>query len=168
MNLSMNKPKMNKKIQSESNRKSEPSIEHNFDSDILFNIKKYLKKKYQIPINQIKIDHSIKFTAKGYEILGKMNNIEISNTAKLNPVHTPDIIITDKNKIVLIIEQDGKIHESEKVIKKDYNRNRHYTKAEIPFIIINSEKLRLMKKTCQTYLEEELKKYDHELYSLNQ
>ena len=153
----MKKAIINKKIQARSNRKSTHLIKDNWDSDILFQIKKYLKRKYHIPTNQIKIEHSIKFTDNDYKIMGKLTYIKISNITKSFLIHTPDIIITDKNKIPkLIIEQDGKIHDDDKIVKKDQKRNKHYGKAGIPFIIINSKKLRTLKKTYQVYLDEEI------------
>ena len=48
------------------------------------------------------------------KIMGKLTYIKISNITKSFLVHTPDIIITDKNETPkLIIEQDGKIHDDD-------------------------------------------------------
>ena len=161
----MKKSIINKKIQAKLNKKSTLSIKDNLDSDILFQIKKYLKKKYHIPTNQIRIGHSIKFTDNDCKIMGKLTYIKISNITKSFLVHTPDIIITDKNETPkLIIEQDGKIHDDDKIMIKDQKRNKHYVKARIPFIIINSKKLRTSKKTYQVYLDEEIEKTGINLY----
>ena len=164
----MKKSIINKKIQAKSNRKSTLSIKNNLDSDILFQIKKYLKKKYHIPTNQIKIGYSIKFTDNDCKIIGKLTYIEISNIAKSFLMHTPDIIITDKDETPkLIIEQDGKIHDDDKIVKKDQKRNKHYDKAGIPSIIINSKKLKMLKKTYQVYLDEEIEKMGINLYVIS-
>ena len=98
----MKKAIINKKIQARSNRKSTHLIKDNWDSDILFQIKKYLKRKYHIPTNQIKIEHSIKFTDNDYKIMGKLTYIKISNITKSFLIHTPDIIIFSGKTVPLI------------------------------------------------------------------
>lgn len=159
----MKKSRSYNEVRGKSSKKSKYHTEGNLDSNILFQIAKHLKKKYHMPWNQIKIENAIKFTDNYYEIVGKKEYIEISNIAKSFLVHTPDIIITDKHEVPkLIIEQDGKKHDDEKNMMKDRRRNKHYAKAGIPLIIINFKKLRKIKKTYQTYLDEEIEKMNIE------
>ena len=67
----MKKSKSYNEVQEKSNKKSKFHTKDNLDSNILFQIAKYLKKKYHMPWNQIKIENSIKFTNNYYEIIGK-------------------------------------------------------------------------------------------------
>ena len=123
------------------------------DSDILFKIKKYLRKEYHIPFDRIKIENAIQITRKRCVLLGRLTREEISRVKGL--VRTPDIIITDgNNKPWLIIEQDGRIHESEMQMKKDKTRSRHYRYAGIPCIVLNTNKIRSARKKPCTYLDE--------------
>ena len=65
--------------------------------------------------------------------MGKLTYIKISNITKSFLVHTPDIIITDKNETPkLIIEQDGKIHDDDKIMIKDQKRISIMLKQEYP------------------------------------
>ena len=127
------------------------------DSDILFKIKQYLRKEYHIPFDRIKIEHAIQITRKGCVLLGRLTREEISRIKGL--VRTPDIIITDGNgKPWLIIEQDGRIHESEMKIKKDKTRSRHYRYAGIPCIVLSTKKIRSERKKPCVYLDEMMQK----------
>ena len=58
----------------------------------------------------------------------------------------------------LIIEIDGKIHNSEDVIIRDKKRNKHYEEQKIPFIIINTPLLKKKKKNIFEYIDEEMEK----------
>ena len=127
------------------------------DFDILFKIKQYLRKKYRIPFDRIKIEHAIQITRKRCVLLGRLTREEISRIKGL--VRTPDIIIIDGNgKPWLIIEQDGRIHESEMQMKKDKTRSRHYRYAGIPCIVLNTKKIRFERKKPCTFLDEMMQK----------
>ena len=127
------------------------------DSDILFKIKQYLRKKYHIPFDRIKIENAIQITRKRCILLGRLTREEISRIKGL--VRTPDIIIIDGNdKPRLIIEQDGRIHESEMQMKKDKTRSSHYRYAGIPCIVLNTKKIRSERKIPCTYLDEMMQK----------
>ena len=127
------------------------------DSDILFKIKQYLRKEYRIPFDRIKIENAIQITRKGCVLLGRLTREEISRIKGL--VRTPDIIIIDGNgKPWLIIEQDGRVHESEMQMKKDKTRSRHYRYAGIPCIVLNTKKIRSERKKPCTYLDEMMQK----------
>ena len=157
------KSRIHKKIQAKP-KKNKVIDNDKLDSDVLFDIAKYLRKKHHILMSRIKIEYSIKFTHTGYKILDKKTHMEISNIVKKYSVRTPDIIVLDKNKILkLIIEQDGKSHESESQIKKDKKRNNLYTKAGIPFIIISTKQLKSKKKAWHSYLDDKLAELDIEL-----
>ena len=123
------------------------------DSDVLFKIKKYLRKEYHIPFDRIKIEHAIQITHGHCVMLRRLTRDKIAQNK--GPVRTPDIIVTDGNgKPWFIIEQDGRIHDSGVQIKKDKTRSRHYSYAGIPCIILNTKKIRSEKKKPCTYLDE--------------
>ena len=129
------------------------------DSDILFKIKKCLRKEYHIPFNRIKIEHAIQITRGGCVLLGRLTREKISQTKGL--VRTPDIIITDgSGKPQCIIEQDGEIHESERQMKKDKTRSRHYGYAGIPCIVLNTKKIRAERKKPYIYLDEMMRRIE--------
>ena len=113
----------------------------NPDSGIVFKIKQYLRKEHRIPFAQIKTECTVRFTRSGCELLGTLNFEEISRIRGL--VHTPDIVATGKDgKPLFIIEQDGRIHEFERLVKKDKMRNRHYAKAGIPYAVLSTQEIR--------------------------
>ena len=90
-------------------------------------------------------------------MLGRLTREKISQTKGL--VRTPDIIVTDGNgKPWFIIEQDGRIHESERQVKKDKTRNRHYGYAGIPCIVLNTKKIRTERKKPYIYLDEMMRR----------
>lgn len=125
------------------------------DSGILFQIKKYLRKEHQIPSDQIKIDHAVRITRGGCKLLGRLRREEISQACGI--IHTPDITVTDKGgKPLFIIEQDGRIHESERQMKKDKARKRHYAYAGIPCIVLNTKEIGATGMIPATYLDKEL------------
>ena len=127
------------------------------DSDVLFKIKKYLRKEYHIPFDRIKIEHAIQITRGHCVMLGRLTREKISQTKGL--VRTPDITVTDGNgKPWFIIEQDGRIHESERQVKKDKTRNRHYGYAGIPCIVLNTKKIRAERKKPYIYLDEMMRR----------
>ena len=124
----------------------------NLDSDILFKIKQYLRKEHHIQFDQIKIDHTIRITEGRCEILRKLTRAQIKRTGGL--IHTPDIIVTrEDGEPWFIIEQDGKIHDSETHIKKDQTRNQNYKYANIPYIILSSKKIREANMKPGVYLD---------------
>ena len=133
------------------------------DSDILFNIAKYLRKRYGVPQQQIKIDYAIRITGKTVEVLGSMTYEEISRIHGL--IHTPDVMVLDGEGVpVLIIEQDGKSHDSEDHALKDEARNEHYKRTEIPFIIMKTSVIRALGVTRAKYLDSEMAQWGWRSY----
>ena len=125
------------------------------DSDILFNIAKHLRKRYKIPQGRIKIEHAIRITGGGAEVLGPMTYEKISYVRGL--VHTPDVMVVDgEGKPVLIIEQDGRSHDSEEGAERDRLRNSHYGRAGIPFIAMKTSAIRSSGATPAEYLDGEM------------
>ena len=127
------------------------------DSGIVFKIKQYLRKEWQIPSGQINIEHAVRITRGGCEMLGPLSREGISQAGGL--IHTPDIIVTDNDgHPQLIIEQDGRIHESEKQMKKDRARNGHYAHAGIPYIVLNTKEIRSARVIPAKYLDRKMEK----------
>lgn len=127
------------------------------DSNIVFKIKQYLRKEHKIPFIRILTECSIRFYTSGYDILGTLKPWQIERTKGL--VHTPDIAVTDgTGNILLIVEQDGKIHESADIAARDRNRNYHYAKADIPHIILRSCEIRSSGLCMAKCLDGELEK----------
>ena len=127
------------------------------DSDILFKIKKYLRKEHHIRFKQIKIEHAIQTTRGHCVILGNLTRAKIAQIR--GRVRTPDIIVIDENdRPWFIIEQDGRIHDSRTQMRKDETRHRIYREAGIPYIILNTKKIRSEKKNLGTYLDEMMHK----------
>lgn len=116
------------------------------DSDIIFKIKKYLRKEHKIRASQILTECCILFHAKGYKLLGALDLNQIGQIRGL--VHTPDITVTDgAGCILFVVEQDGKIHESMDLAARDRLRNGHYAKAGIPYVVLSSSEIR-SSRTC--------------------
>ena len=129
----------------------------NSDSDILFKIKKYLRKEHKIPFSQILTECGILFYAGGYELLGTLKPWQIGRIRGL--VHTPDVAVTDgAGSLLLVIEQDGRIHESADVEARDRLRNGHYAKAGIPYIALKSSEIRSSRTSMAETLDEGLEK----------
>ena len=127
------------------------------DSDILFKIKQYLRKEHQIPFEQIKIEFAVRITRGNCELLGQLDREEISHIQGL--IHTPDVIVTDKgDKPLFIIEQDGRIHESEEQMKKDAARGKHYAYASIPCIVLSTKEIRSTGMIPAAYLDREMER----------
>ena len=125
------------------------------DSDILFNIAEHLKRRFKIPRGRVKIDHAIQITGRHAKVLGQLTLEEISYVRGI--VHTPDVMVVDaENKPELIVEQDGRSHETEERAEKDRRRNSHYERAGIPFIIIKSSVIKSKNVTLAEYLNGEL------------
>ena len=55
--------------------------------------------------------------------------------------------------IRFVIEQDGRIHESEKAAKRDEARNRHYAAAGIPCIVPSTRAVRSEGVSAAEYLD---------------
>ena len=122
------------------------------DSEIVFKIKQYLRKEYQIDFSRIKTDCIIKFTGLGYKLLGPEVKRRVGGL-----IHTPDIAITDEHDgLVAVIEQDGRIHDTKKHTKKDEERNQHYINAGIPLIVLNSSVIRAEETSLDSYLDREM------------
>ena len=127
------------------------------DSDILFNIAEYLKRRFKIPREWVKIEHTILIAGKHTKVLGQLTLEEISFIRGI--VHTPDVTVVDgENKPILIVEQDGWSHESEERAEKDRRRNRHYERAGIPFIVMKSSVIKSKNVTPAEYLNSELER----------
>ena len=123
----------------------------------MFGIAKYLRKRYHIPFNRIKIEHSIRITGKKVKVLGPVGYGRISRIRGL--VHTPDVMVVDEEGApMLIIEQDGKSHDSEERALKDEGRNAHYRGAGIPFIIMKTSVIIYLGVTPAAYLDSEMKR----------
>lgn len=127
------------------------------DSGIIFKIKQYLRKEYQIDFVRIKTDCAIKFTGRGYKLLEPAGCTARRWLGGL--IHTPDIAITDEHGgLVAVIEQDGRIHDTRKHAEKDEVRNRHYGNAGIPLIVISSSVIRAEKTSLGAYLDREMRR----------
>ena len=129
----------------------------NPDSDMVFKIKQYLRKEHKIPFPQILTECSILFHANVYKLLGTLKPWQIGRIRGL--VHTPDVAVTDSaGSLLLVIEQDGRIHESADVAARDKLRNRHYAKAGIPCIVLKSSEIRSSQTCMAEALDEGLEK----------
>ncbi len=129
------------------------------DSAILFNIAEHLKRRFKIPRGRVKIDHTILITGKHAKVLGQLTPEEISLYRGI--VHTPDVmVINAENEPELIVEQDGRSHESEERAEKDRRRNSHYERAGIPFIIMKSSVIKSKNVTPAEYLNSELERLE--------
>ena len=127
------------------------------DSDIVFKIKKYLRKEHEIPFYQILTECSIRFHAGRYELLGTLKLWQIGRIKGL--VHTPDVAVTDGvRNLLFVIEQDGRIHESTDVAARDMLRNGHYAKAGIQCIVLKSSEIRSSKTCIAETLDRELER----------
>lgn len=126
------------------------------DSDIIFKIKQHLRKAHGIRAGRIKTEHAIGIPRGGQAVLlgpAKRRKAKLSWGA----VRTPDIVVVDGDGgIWFVIEQDGRIHESGKVAKKDEARNRHYAAACIPCIVLRTEAIRSEGVTAAEYLDREM------------
>ena len=127
-----------------------------YDSDVLFNIKKYLRKEHHIPFERIKIGYTVRISHGRCVLLGRLTYEKISRVKGL--LHTPDIIITDADgRPYIVIEQDGRIHDTTLQLQKDLARNRHYRYAGILYIVLNTKKIRSEKKIPGVYLDDALR-----------
>ena len=139
-----------------SRRPQEVSDGGKSDDVIVFNIQKYLNKNYGIPFSQIELKCTIKLGTNWYKLLGRQTREEISQIHAL--IHTPDVTVTNVDgNLWFVIEQDGRIHETKEVIKKDEKRNQHYTKAGIQCIVLNTKKIRSSKMSNGEYLDVKMK-----------
>lgn len=130
------------------------------DSDDIFTIVRYLRKRHGIRMFQIKQECTVEFADHGCRICGEHMPLRaITRLARTRLIHTPDIVVTDRGgEIGLIIELDGKIHETEDVAARDQRRNEHYANFGIPFIVISSSRLKRERKNAFTYLDEEIER----------
>lgn len=127
------------------------------DSDIVFKIKQYLRKEYQIDFARIKTDCIIKFMDQGYKLPESAGRMARRRPSGL--IHTPDIAIIDEHGgLVVVIEQDGRIHDTKKHAKRDEARNRHYINAGIPLIVLNSSIIRTEETSLGAYLDREMRR----------
>ena len=125
------------------------------DSDVIFKIKQHLRKVHGIPAGQIKTEYAIGISKGGNTVLGPAKRRK--STLAWGAVRTPDIVVVDGDgKIWFVIEQDGRIHESGKVAKRDETRNRHYATAGIPCVIMSTRAIRTEGITAAEYLDLEM------------
>lgn len=125
------------------------------DSDIIFKIRQHLRKAHRIPADRIKTEHAVRIYKDGYAVLKPARDGRTPRSRGL--VHAPDIIVLDdEDRIWFVIEQDGRIHESDKVAKRDEERNRHYAAAGIPCIVMNTEAIRSEGVPAAEYLDREM------------
>lgn len=129
----------------------------NPDANVLFAIKKFLAKTYRIQFQRILIEHAIRITSKGCVMLGRLSYHDIAFVRGI--VRTPDITVVDgEGSPVLVIEQDGRVHDSAEMAKKDAARNACYVWAGIPCIVLNTQKIRSTNMTTAEYLTGEMAK----------
>ena len=137
--------------------KNHRGIKGHVDSDIIFNIKKHLRKVHMIPFSQILIERRILFHAGGYKLLEPRKPRQPGRIKGL--VHTPDLVVTDGlESILFVVEQDGKIHDSPVFAAKDGQRNQHYSEAGIPYVILKTSKIRSRRMSIAEFLDRELER----------
>ena len=133
------------------------SASSNPDSDVIFKIKKYLRKEHKISFSQILTECGIRFRSGRYELLGTLRPWQIGRIRGL--VHTPDVAVTDgAGSLLFVIEQDGRIHESADIEARDRVRNGHYAKAGIPCIVLKSSEIRSSRKCMAETLDDGLER----------
>ncbi len=127
------------------------------DSDIVFKIKKYLRKEHKIRASQILIECRVLFRAGGYKLLGTH---KIGQTEWIKGlVHTPDLAVTDgAGGLLFVVEQDGMIHESAALAIRNRLRNGHYAKAGIPCVVLKSSEIRSSRTCMAERLDRELER----------
>lgn len=127
------------------------------DSEIIFKIGQHLKKVHGIPADRIKTEHAVRIYKGGYVVLKPTRHGGAPRSKGL--VHAPDIIVLDdRDRIRFVIEQDGRIHESDKVARKDEQRNRHYAAAGIPCIVLSTRAIRSEGVSAAEYLDREMER----------
>ena len=139
-------------------RTPDTDVDRKYDSDAIFAIVKHVRKHYDVRMDQIKQECTVELTGHGCKIHGEhMTLLEISALSKRHHIHTPDIVVTDKDgEPKLIIELDGKSHESMDVAARDKRRNKHYAKSGVPFIVINTAQLKRKNRPAFAHLDEEI------------
>ena len=94
---------------------------------------------------------------QGYKLLESAGRMARRRPSGL--IHTSDIAIIDEHgRLVAVIEQDGRIHDTKKHAKRDEARNRHYINAGIPLIVLNSSIIRAEGTSLGAYLDRELRR----------
>lgn len=125
------------------------------DSEIIFKIGQHLRRAHKIPADRIKTEHAVRIYKDGYVVLKPNRRGRAPRSKGL--VHAPDIIVLDDDdRIRFVIEQDGRIHESNRVAKKDVERNRHYAAAGIPCIVLSTRAIRSEGVPAAEYLDREM------------
>ena len=125
------------------------------DSEIIFKIRQHLRKAHRIPASRIKTEHAVRIYKDGYAVLKPARDGRAPRSRGL--VHAPDIIVLDdEDRIWFVIEQDGRIHESDKVAKRDEERNHHYAAAGIPCIVMSTKAIRSEGVPAAEYLDREV------------
>ena len=123
----------------------------------------YLKATHQIPNNRLKKDWFIRFDPADYRTLSITDFVSNQQMTRRPPavIHRPDIMILDKKlniKPMVIIELDGGVHHTAPGTKKTAKRNKNYSYAEIPLIVIDIMDLKELGLTWFEYLDQELAK----------
>ena len=136
------------------------SVAYRRDSDGIFAVARYIRKRYDVRQSQIRQECTVEFTPNGCVIHGEnMSYMDISVLSKTRIIHTPDIVVTDtEGKPGLIVELDGRIHESEKVTARDRRRNGNYARSGVPFVVISKARLEREGRHAFEHLDEEIKR----------
>ena len=136
------------------------SVAYRRDSDDIFAVARYIRKRYDVRRSQIRQECTVEFTPNGCVMHGEnMSYMDISALSKTRIIRTPDIVVTDtEGKLGLIIELDGWIHESEKVAARDRRRNENYARSGVPFVVISRARLEREGTNAFEHLDEEIRK----------
>lgn len=127
------------------------------DSEIIFKIGQHLRRAHGIPADRIRAEHTVRICRDGRAELVPPKNGKVPRVRGL--VHAPDIVVLNGDGgIWFVIEQDGKIHESAKVARKDGERNRHYAAAGIPCIVLSTKAIRSEGVSAAEYLDREMER----------
>ena len=139
-------------------RSAYASVAYRRDSDDIFAVAKYIRKRYDVRRCQIRQECTVELASNGCVIHGEnMPYIQISALSKTRIIHTPDIVVTDtEGKPGLIVELDGWIHESEKVAARDRRRNGNYARSGVPFVVISKARLEREGTNAFEHLDEEI------------
>ena len=127
------------------------------DMEIIFRIRQHLIGAHRIPADRIKTEHAVRIDRDGYVVLKPTAHGRVPRSKGL--VHAPDIIVLDDwGRIRFVIEQDGRVHESGKVARKDQERNRHYAAAGIRCIVMSTQAIRSEGVSAAEYLDREMER----------
>ena len=122
----------------------------------------WLTKTAGIPPRRVLVDHFVAFSRYDYSVTAIQQNMTLEEVrSPQHFTHRPDIIIIPKdgaNKIDLIVELDGSVHDTKSGRRKTERRNRDYEDAKLPYFVINITDCAEAKLDWFEILERELKK----------